>query len=182
MFQLVGSFSIDTAPAELEVLEPDVVLVDLESISDASMSLLIEPAGPVSRVILIDPQNFAAINYSEVKAILPRDASSEEIIAALQAAATGLTALHPDAFEYLLSRIRPDERPELAFGDATLSPRELEILRMIAEGLGNKEIASKLRISDHTVKFHISSIFAKLGAANRAEAVTLGIRQGLIMI
>jgi len=53
---------------------------------------------------------------------------------------------------------------------------------MIAEGLGNKEIASKLGISDHTVKFHTSSIFAKLGASNRAEAVTLGIRDGLIMV
>ena len=53
---------------------------------------------------------------------------------------------------------------------------------MIADGLGNKEIACKLQISDHTVKFHISSIFAKLGAGNRAEAVTLGIRLGVILI
>ena len=52
---------------------------------------------------------------------------------------------------------------------------------MIADGLGNKEIASRLKISDHTVKFHISAILAKLGASNRAEAVTLGIREGLIM-
>ena len=50
---------------------------------------------------------------------------------------------------------------------------------MVAEGLGNKEVASRLGISDHTVKFHISSIFAKLGASNRAEAVTVGIRHGL---
>ena len=63
-----------------------------------------------------------------------------------------------------------------------LTPREIEARRMIAEGLGNKEIAAKLKISDHTVKFHISSTFAKLGATNRAEAVTLGIRLGLIMI
>lgn len=53
---------------------------------------------------------------------------------------------------------------------------------MMAEGLGNKEIATKLLISDHTVKFHISSIFAKLGVSSRTEAVTVGIRQGLIMI
>jgi DNA-binding NarL/FixJ family response regulator len=56
------------------------------------------------------------------------------------------------------------------------------VLRMIAEGLGNKEIAFKLRISDHTVKFHISSIFVKLGASSRTEAVTIGIRKGLIMV
>jgi DNA-binding NarL/FixJ family response regulator len=180
MFQVVGSLSIDMAVAQLADLEPDVVLLDLESISDESMSLVIESGA--ARIILTDAENFAVINHSGVRAILPRDASSEEIIAALQAAATGLIALHPDAFDYLLSRIRFGERPELAFSDPILSAREIEILRMIAEGLGNKEIASKLRISDHTVKFHISSIFAKLGAANRAEAVTLGIRQGLIMV
>ena len=75
-----------------------------------------------------------------------------------------------------------DEQPELDSSDQLLTPREIEVLRMIAEGLGNKEIASKLKISDHTVKFHISSIFAKLGASNRAEAVTLGIRLGVIMV
>ena len=53
---------------------------------------------------------------------------------------------------------------------------------MMAEGLGNKEIASRLGISDHTVKFHISAMFAKLGASSRTEAVTIGIRQGLIML
>jgi two-component system, NarL family, response regulator YdfI len=180
MFQVVGSFSIDMAAARLEDLKPDVVLSDLESISDESMSVAIESGA--ARIILTDAENFAVIDSSGVGAILPRDASSEEIIAAVQAAATGLIALHPDAFDYLLSRIRSTERPELAFSDPILSPREIEILRMIAEGLGNKEIASKLSISDHTVKFHISSIFAKLGAANRAEAVTLGIRQGLILV
>jgi two-component system, NarL family, response regulator YdfI len=180
MFQVVGSSGINMAVAQLEDLEADVILLDLESISDESMSLVIESGA--ARIILTDAENFAVINHSGVRAILPRDASSEEIIAALQAAATGLIALHPDAFDYLLSRIRFGERPELAFSDPILSAREIEILRMIAEGLGNKEIASKLRISDHTVKFHISSMFAKLGAANRAEAVTLGIRQGLIMV
>jgi two-component system, NarL family, response regulator YdfI len=182
MFQVVGSFSIDMAAAQLEDLEADVILLDVESISDESMSLVIESgAVPVSfaRVILTDVENFAVIGHSGVRAILPRDAGSEEIVAAVQAAATGLIALHPDAFNYLL---RSGERPELTFSDPILTPREIEILRMIAEGLGNKEIASKLSISDHTVKFHISSIFAKLGAANRAEAVTLGIRQGLVMV
>jgi DNA-binding NarL/FixJ family response regulator len=180
---VVGTFSIEMAAAQLENLEPDVVLLDLESISDESISLAIEPgAAPISsaRIILTDPENFPVINSSGVKAILPRDASPEKILAAVQAVATGLVALYPEALDHLRSRIRSGS--ELAFSDPILSPRETEILRMIAEGLGNKEIASKLNISDHTVKFHISSIFAKLGAANRAEAVTLGIRQGLIMV
>jgi two-component system, NarL family, response regulator YdfI len=178
MFELVGSFSIDMAAAQSENLEPDVVLLDLESMPDDSMILAI--GSGAAQVILTDAENFAVINHSGVRAILPRDASPEEIIAAVQAAATGLISLHPDAFDYLLSQTQ--EGKEFAFSDSILSPREIEILRMIAEGLGNKEIAAKLGISDHTVKFHISSIFAKLGAANRAEAVTLGIRQGLIMV
>jgi DNA-binding NarL/FixJ family response regulator len=63
-----------------------------------------------------------------------------------------------------------------------LTPREIEVLGMIAEGLGNKIIAARLGISEHTVKFHIASIFVKLNARSRTEAVTIGVRQGLLMI
>jgi two-component system, NarL family, response regulator YdfI len=63
-----------------------------------------------------------------------------------------------------------------------LTPREIEVLRLVAVGLGNKEIASRLEISEHTVKFHLASLMGKLGAATRTEAVTLGIRHGLIMV
>jgi DNA-binding NarL/FixJ family response regulator len=63
-----------------------------------------------------------------------------------------------------------------------LTPRELEVLQLLAAGLGNKEIASRLTISEHTVKFHVASIMGKLGAVSRTEAVTLGIRHGLIMV
>ena len=107
---------------------------------------------------------------------------SEEIVAAIQASVVGLVVLHPDALHSVLSPIRSGEQPALESSDQILTLREIEVLRMIAEGLGNKEIASKLRISDHTVKFHISSIFAKLGASSRAEAVTIGIRGGMIMV
>jgi DNA-binding NarL/FixJ family response regulator len=72
----------------------------------------------------------------------------------------------------------PEDSPSLD----ELTPRELEVLRMLAEGVGNREMASRLRISDHTVKFHISSILDKLGASTRTEAVTLGIRAGLILL
>jgi NarL family two-component system response regulator YdfI len=119
---------------------------------------------------------------SGIRAILPRAARPEEIFAAIQSSVAGLVTLYPDIIESLLSLSDEAEPSELASAGQIVTPREIEVLRMIAEGLGNKEIASKLRISDHTVKFHISSIFAKLGAANRAEAVTLGIRLGLIMV
>ena len=65
---------------------------------------------------------------------------------------------------------------------ATLTARETEVLRMIAEGLANKEIAWRLGISEHTVKFHVSSLLGKLGAGSRTEAIGAGIRQGVIML
>jgi len=183
MFQVVGTFSIDNALTRFEDLRPDVVLLDL----DESMSAAMESGGvPVTSALVIlteDPENLAAdLLSSGVRAILPRDATPEEIVAAIQAAATGLVALHPDVFDSMLSRIRPGQQSELDPSGQILTPREIEVLRMIAEGLGNKEIASRLRISDHTVKFHISSIFAKLGVSSRTEAVIVGIRQGLVMV
>ena len=94
---------------------------------------------------------------------------------------TGLVVFHRDVFSSLLLPLVGSEHA-LDSSERILTPRETEVLRMIADGLGNKDIASRLRISDHTVKFHISVILAKLGASNRAEAVTLGIREGLIMV
>ncbi len=185
-FQVVGTFSIDDL-TRVEDLQPEVVLLDLDSPSDESLLAAIQSGGALvnsSLMILTeDPESLAAdVLGSGLRAILPRYATPEEIIAAIQAAATGLVALHPDVFDSMLSRIRPGQQSELDPSGQILTPREIEVLRMIAEGLGNKKIASKLSISDHTVKFHISSIFAKLGASNRAEAVTLGIRHGLILV
>jgi two-component system, NarL family, response regulator YdfI len=185
-FQVVGTFSIDDL-TRVEDLQPEVVLLDLDSPSDESWLAAIQSGGALvnsSLMILTeDPESLAVdVLGSGLRAILPRYATPEEIIAAIQAAATGLVALHPDIFDSMLSRIRPGQQSELDPSGQILTPREIEVLRMIADGLGNKEIASKLSISDHTVKFHISSIFAKLSASNRAEAVTLGIRHGLIMV
>ena len=64
----------------------------------------------------------------------------------------------------------------------SLTRRELEVLQMLAAGLSNKEIAARLNISDHTVKFHVASILGKLGAGSRTEAVSLGIRRGLVLL
>ena len=182
-FEVVGSFSISTASAQVEELQPDVVLLDLESPEDESMSLPIE-LGISPLVVLTDnTENSWVVEAlrSGTRAILPREATSAEIVAAIEASAAGLVAIHPDVLSILFpttSREQPEPHPF----DQVLTPREIEVLRMMAQGLGNKEIASQLGISDHTVKFHISSIFAKLGVSSRTEAVTVGIRQGLIMI
>jgi DNA-binding NarL/FixJ family response regulator len=112
--------------------------------------------------------------------------SPEQLVAALQAAASGLLVLHPAQAAaqvttngFASSPARSRELDELA---EPLTPRESEVLQMLASGLGNKEIASKLAISEHTVKFHVASILGKLGAGTRTEAVSIGIRRGLVLL
>ena len=112
---------------------------------------------------------------------MPNDISPGQLAAALQAAASGLVVLHPAHFDSAVpaASVAPRFLDELA---EPLTPRESEVLQMLASGLGNKEIAAKLAISEHTVKFHVASILGKLGAASRTEAVSLGIRRGLVLL
>ena len=116
-----------------------------------------------------------------VRAVLRRDAAPAEIIAAVDAAAAGLTAIGPDELDLLLPTTGaglPEEEPAIE----NLTAREVEVLALMARGLANKNIADRLHISEHTVKFHVSSILAKLGAASRTEAVTKGLKDGLLFI
>jgi DNA-binding NarL/FixJ family response regulator len=117
-----------------------------------------------------------------VLGVLARSSPSIEIYSAIQAARRGLLLLDPDLVRELFSTdsVRPHEHDVASLEQ--LTAREVEVLRMLAEGFANKEMASRLGISDHTVKFHVSSILAKLGASTRTEAVTLGIRKGLILL
>jgi len=184
-FEVVANLPIEAAWIQLEDLHPDVVLLDLES-SDAGMPFALEPAempaGPALVILTDSAENFFPVVRSGAVAMLPRDAKAEEVFAAIHASLAGLVVLERNVFNSILALTGGGEETTIDASDQILTPREIEVLRMIAEGLGNKEIASKLGISDHTVKFHTSSIFAKLGASNRAEAVTLGIRDGLIMV
>jgi DNA-binding NarL/FixJ family response regulator len=113
-----------------------------------------------------------------VRALLTNDASAAEVLAAVGAASTGLAVVDPHELENLLApngAISASESP-------VLTPRELEVVRLMAEGDANKNIAWKLGISEHTVKFHVASILSKLDASTRAEAVAIGIRKGMILI
>jgi two-component system, NarL family, response regulator YdfI len=116
-----------------------------------------------------------------VRAILPSDLSPGHLIAALQAAAAGLVVLHPGDVGSALVPAAPVSQPVAELLEP-LTRREREVLQMLASGLGNKEIAAHLSISDHTVKFHVASILGKLGASSRTEAVSLGIRHGLVLL
>ena len=106
---------------------------------------------------------------------LSQDVTPAQIVAAVRAAAAGLIVMPAEEGVAFL----PHSQEELA---EALTPREMDVLEMLAEGLSNKLIAHRLSISDHTAKFHVNSIFAKLNAGTRTEAVTRGIRLGLIKI
>ncbi|HEY9642965.1 MAG TPA: response regulator transcription factor [Coleofasciculaceae cyanobacterium] len=177
---VVGTASQPTAD-ELATLQPDVVLLDWDGQEEEGW-LPAEETLPW--VILGDELPSAWISEAlrlNVRGLLPKDTIAPELIAAITAVAEGLTVLHPDFLERLLST-QPTFQPALAAVNQSLTPREIEVLGMLAEGLGNKAIAKRLHISEHTVKFHIGSIFSKLNASSRTEAVTLGARQGLILL
>jgi len=165
--------------AGLEALRPDVVLAAFRP------EELPAPAdGRTSAVVLLtseaQPVWTAEAVRVGVRALLPRDAGAAEILAAVEAAANGMAVLDPRELETLLAGATVAAP---ATGETpTLTGRELEVLRMMAEGAANKTIAWKLNISEHTAKFHVASILTKLNASTRTEAVTVGIRRGLILL
>jgi NarL family two-component system response regulator YdfI len=169
--EVIGSFA---DASNLDSLRPDVLVAAL-------------PAGelpPVPAIVLLtseaQPMWTAEALQSCVRAVLPRDASAAAILAAIDAAANGLALIDPRELEGLLGAPGPAEVADT--GGAALTPREMEVLRMMADGAANKEIAWKLGISEHTVKFHVASVMGKLNASSRTEAVTRGLRRGLILM
>lgn len=164
--------------ASVEALRPDVVLAAL---SPADLAPAANGRAPAFVLLTGEAQpawTAEAVRLG-VRALLPRDASAAEILAAVDAAAAGLAVVAPADLEPLL---HAGPQPQAAPETAALTPREMEVLRLMAEGTANKNIAWKLDISEHTVKFHVASIFAKLNAGTRTEAVTQGVRRGLILL
>ncbi|BAU10024.1 two component transcriptional regulator, LuxR family [Leptolyngbya sp. NIES-3755] len=127
-------------------------------------------------VLLDDSSAISELLQSGIRSILLNDVSREQLIEAIKATSAGLTVIHPDLIESMLIPTVRSTEP------APLTPREIEVLTMLAEGLGNKAIAQHLNLSEHTVKFHISSIFSKLDVSSRTEAVILGAKQGWILL
>jgi two-component system, NarL family, response regulator YdfI len=158
---------------------PDLTITD--SYSDVVLAAVpLEEVTPAAAIVLLGEATWTidALRLG-VRAVLPPDASGAEILAAIHAAAAGMAAIDPGDLESLIAATTPQPAAEPA---TALTSRELEVLRMLADGAANKTIAWKLGISEHTVKFHVAQILAKLNAGTRTEAVTLGIRQGLILL
>lgn len=174
--------------AELEALPPDTDVVVCTSVSGMLVQferlLGSETYYPGLLLLTDEPNEIMPVIRLPLRAwgVLPLDASQEELTAALGAVHEGLSVI-PPAF---LEEIMQAEIETQALADAELieplTQRESEVLQLVAHGLANKQIALELEISEHTVKYHISSIYAKLGAANRIEAVKMGFQNGLIVL
>jgi NarL family two-component system response regulator YdfI len=169
--ELAGSFADLSA---VESVRPDVILAALP------LDDLTPADGAAPAIVLISGESAPAwtpeVLRLGVRALLPRDASAAEVLAAVDAASSGLAVVDPREFELLLPAASP-----VPAENPPLTPREIEVLRLMAEGDANKNIAWKLGISEHTVKFHVAAILSKLNASTRAEAVALGMRRGMIL-
>jgi DNA-binding NarL/FixJ family response regulator len=186
--EVVGSGSdLEPLAGSLADAAADVILVDasgenaesiLESFARSDLAaevpvIVLSKNGPL-------PPSAEALRAG-VRAYLPSDVSIDQLLATLQAVAAGLLVFHPSEADRLLGAVTPASQSLMELAEP-LTRREREVLQMLAAGLGNKEIAARLNISDHTAKFHVGSILGKLGTSTRAEAVAQGIRRGLVLL
>lgn len=114
--------------------------------------------------------------------LLPLEATAEELTAAIHALAEGLVIASPTLIDPFLKLGQPTQPEAEEMLSEPLTEREMQVLQLLAQGLANKQIALQLGISEHTVKFHISGIYSKLGVTNRTEAVRQGVRRGMIVL
>jgi len=179
--QYVGSASTTGALARLAPM-PDAIVCDAPD--DVAIETLLESdVLELPFLILtdeVDHETALRVLRAGGVALLQRHPTADQLATALHAAVDGLCVLSP-AHATTLTDPAADT-PRSAEWIQPLTPRELQILRMLSEGLPNRTIAAQLEISEHTAKFHVGQILAKLDAESRTEAVTIGIRHGLIMV
>ena len=171
----------------VEIHNPDIVLLDLEMPEmdgiEALQHLRIDH--PQVKAIVFtafetDERIVGAVK-SGAKGYLLKGAPSQELFEAIRTVSTGGSLLQPVVASKLIEHVRGEgERREEGF--AKLTEREIDVMKLLAQGKTNKEIAVELVISERTVKFHVSSILGKLGAGNRTEAVTIAARKGLVTL
>ena len=173
---LSREFTIAASYASAEELlrsrvDADVILLDLELPGMSGTEAVVKLDQPVLVLTAYaSDEQIDAVLRAGARGYLLKGAALEEIARAIRAVARGERYLDPR----IASRAAALEHAP------RLSPRERDVLRLLAEGSSNKEIASALRVTERTVKFHVTSIFNKLGAENRAQAVTLAHQRGLI--
>ncbi len=183
-FEVVGEAKDGQEVLDLALrLKPDVVLMDLRmpGMDGVQAMRLIHAQCESVRFIILtvydnDEYIFEGIRAG-ASAYLLKDVSREELINAIREVHSGQSLLHPQITRKLLERVSSSTEAEQG---STLTEREIEILRMMANGASNKQIAVRLSISSHTVKTHVSNIYQKLEVNDRAEAVAKAIRKGIL--
>ena len=184
--EVVGTAS-SFAGAEEDWEELDVLLIRDSSESTDELFDSLEDSGLLRQppvLLLLEQTTQNKVNRAiqlGIRGVLPADVAAVQLISAVVAVAKGLVVLPPGelALAAASTRTRNGGAAELF---EPLTPREKEVLQMLASGLGNKQIAAYLKISEHTAKFHVASILSKLGACSRTEAVSMGLRRGLILL
>jgi two-component system, NarL family, response regulator LiaR len=160
-------------------LQPDVVLMDLlmPKMDGIAATGTIRRAQPDTEVIALtsvleDASVVAAVRAGAIGYLL-KDTQADELCSAIRAAAAGQVRLAPQAAARLMNEVRAPENPDM------LTEREIEVLRLLAQGQANKEIARTLHIAEKTVKTHVSNILAKLGLQSRTQAALYALRVGI---
>jgi DNA-binding NarL/FixJ family response regulator len=170
----------EEAIALVERLRPDVVLMDLRMprCDGVTATRRLRERGSATHVVVLttyaDDRSVVEALRAGARGFLTKDAGAEEIERAIAAVVRGEAAIDPAVQHHLVEAVAG--RPELPDG---LTPREAEVLALIADGLSNGEIATRLFVSEATVKSHVNHLFAKTGARDRAQAVTYAYRHGL---
>lgn len=177
--------SVDTADDPGTGPPPDVVLAGWDPGNPDDLASLAGQAAAATPLVLIGdmpaPRELQAALRAGVRGFLLADTAAEDLSTALHSAYHGLLVLDPLLARTLATAAQPGAVEAETAGE-TLTDREKEILELMALGLPNKTIAHRLSISEHTVKFHVGSVMAKLGATSRTEAVTRAVRQGLLAL
>jgi len=183
-FQIVGeAASGEIALTLFDQLQPDVILLDLEMPGMDGVMVIkrlrqIQPGVKIVVFTAFDTdERILSALQAGAKGYLLKGAPRSELFKAIRVVHQGGSLLQPVVASRLLSQLSGTEAASVT---EELTPRESEVLELLAQGKPNKEIAAELVISERTAKFHISSILAKLGATNRTEAVTLALQQGLV--
>jgi DNA-binding NarL/FixJ family response regulator len=181
-FEVVGEASDGEAAVRItKTLKPEIVLMDLRMPEMDGVTALreIKTHNPQVQVLVLTTYDSDADILPAIEAgasgYLLKDSSREELYTAIRATARGETVLAPAVAARLVGRMR-------APAEEQLSSRELEVLQLVAEGDSNSEIASRLHISQATVKSHLIHIFGKLGVSDRTAAVTVALRRGILRL